>query len=89
MGAFGGNFSELANDLHLPFCDLSLVGRKHFEDCLQSAEAPASEQSEICVLFMNTTKMVVFGQNLRICFLSGAVARDDRTPRRWELACVA
>ena len=47
------------------------------------------EQSEICVLFMNTTKIVIFGQNVRICFLYGAVARDDRTPRRWKLACVA
>jgi len=49
----------------------------------------SSEQSEICVLFMNTTKMVIFGQSLRICFICGAVARGDRTPRRWELACVA
>ena len=38
-------------------------------------ELVLSEQSKICVLFMNTTKRVIFGQNLRICFLCGAVAR--------------
>ena len=47
----------------------------------------SSAKSEICVLLMNTRKRY-FWHNLWI-FFCGAVARDDRTPRRWELACFA
>ena len=59
---------------------------------LRRALATHSAKSRICVLFMNTRKMVVLGTICGLfCFFCGAVAvaRDARTPRRWELACVA
>ena len=77
--------SSLSIDLDLDHELLKLLSSRHSHGTSLSS----SEQSKICVLFMNTTKVVIFGQNLRICFLCGAVARDDRTPHRWELACVA
>ena len=48
-----------------------------------------SAKSKICVLFMNTRKLVIFGTICGLSFLCSAVARDGRMPHRWELACVA
>ena len=57
---------------------------------LQSARPSSAQCEKQNLRFVHEhKKMVIFVQFADFLFLCGAVARDDRTPCRWELACVA